>query len=106
MEHAYSILMYLFAGALLLYAGLLAVSNDAKLIPRNSAVKMTDQKRYATQFAKVIALTALAPALSGIAGLWNGLFAGVVLVAGFVICIRAGVRLMDDTWNTTDEENE
>lgn len=69
MEHAYSILKFLFAGALLLYAGLLAVSNDAKLILRNSAAKMTDHKRYATQFTKVIALTALAPALSGVAGL-------------------------------------
>ena len=107
MEYAYSILMFCFAGMLLLYAGLLALTKDAGLIPRSEAVEMRDKKAYARQFAKVMALVALAPVLSGLVALapWLSALTGVVgahvaaflvLVLAFVGCIRVGVRLMRD----------
>ena len=107
MEYAYSILMFCFAGMLLLYAGLLALTGDVGLIPRNELVKMKDKKAYARQFAKVIALVALAPVLSGLVVMvpWLSALTSVVaahvaaflvLVLAFVGCIRVGVWLMRD----------
>ena len=43
MEHAISILLFLFAGLLLLYAGLIAATKSADLIPRDYAAKKAVQ---------------------------------------------------------------
>ena len=77
------------------------------MIPRNEAVKMKDKKAYARQFAKVIAVVALAPLLSGLVAIFPGLSAltgvlgahlaaAAVLVLAFIGCIRVGVWLMRD----------
>ena len=75
------ILMFIFSGAILLYALLLAWTKDVGLIRRSYAAKMKDRKKYAVQFAKVLALTSIAPALTGMAGFVteNGLCMGVPL---------------------------
>ena len=61
MEHAYSILMFCFAGALLLYGILLVATKDSGLIPRADSAEMKDKKAYAAQFGKVICATSLMP---------------------------------------------
>ena len=95
MEYAFSILMICFAGALLLYAGLLALTKDANLIPKAHAVQMKDEKAYAVQLAKVIALVATAPLHGGIVGLFLGPgVAAVVVLLGLVLCIWLGTGLM------------
>ena len=57
MEYGYSILMGIFAGALLLYAGLMALTKDYKMLPyrARTSVKPKNPKKYMTQLAKVIA---------------------------------------------------
>ncbi len=95
----YSILMFLFAGGMLLYAALLGATKDYKLIMRYWVTKPKDKRAYAAQFAKLIALVACAPALSGIVGLFgdsDGIvwIALAVLFAGLVAAIAFGVRLM------------
>ena len=100
MEYAYSILMFCFSGAILIYAGLIAPGN-VELIRNYWAVKMKDRKAYARQFAKLLALTALAPLLSGIVALICGpdrlpLLPVVVLIVGTIVCIKTGLRFMRD----------
>ena len=74
MEQGFSILMFIFSGALLLYAVLLAITKDYDMLPRRGAVpvKPENRKEYTFQISKVIALTALAPAAGGLAGLYYG----------------------------------
>lgn len=98
MEHAYSIFMLIFTGAILIYAGLLALTKDYNMLPYHSrvSVKPKDPKRYTRQLAKVVALVALAPALSAIVGFWSLTAAFIVLIVGAVIFIWLGTKLMKD----------
>jgi len=95
MEHALSILMIALSAGLFLYAGLIALDKTMALVPKSHAVGPKDKKAYARQFAKVLAVCALAPAAAGLVGLLAGnavLF--ITLIAGFIICIWIGTRLM------------
>ena len=89
-----SILMFAFSGGLLLYAALLYLSKDVNMIPRSDAAKIADKRRYATQFAKVIALVALAPAYAGIVGLFSSFWGMVALFAQMILAIFLGTKLM------------
>lgn len=106
MEHAISILLFLFAGLLLLYAGLIAATKSTDLIPRDYAAKMEDKKRYAVQFAKVLAAVSLAPAIGGAAGLilGNGA-AAVVTLAAFVLILWRASRWMDGEKRKASEKS-
>lgn len=99
MEYAYSILMGIFAAALLLYAGMMALTKDHTMLPYRArhSVKPKNPRVYMTQLAKVVALVALAPALSALAGLWSLLAALIVLLAGFVVFLWLGTKLMRKT---------
>ena len=90
----FSILMFMFSGGLLLYAAILYLSKDVNMIPRNYAVKVTDKHRYATQFAKVIALVALAPAYGGIVGLFSTFWGLVAMITQMILAIYLGTKLM------------
>lgn len=95
MDHAYSILMFCFAGALLLYGILLFATKDINLVPRSSSAKFSDGKTYARQFGKIIMATSLVPLSSGLIA-WNGrvAFGLVVLVIGFIACIWESTRMI------------
>ena len=96
MEYGYSILMGIFACALLLYAGLMAIFKDYKMIPLRArqSVKPKNEKKYMAQFAKVIALAACAPALSAVAGLWNMIAAIALLIAAGVFFIWLATKIV------------
>lgn len=97
MENGYSILMLLFALALLLYAALMGLTRDVGLIPKMGAVKVKNPRRYAWQFSKTLACVALAPAVSALAGLRYGPGVGaLVLIPAMVVAIRRGIRFMRD----------
>ena len=55
MEHGFSILMFFFAGALLLYAGLMALTKDYKMLPYRArqSVKPKNSEKYMVQLAKM-----------------------------------------------------
>ena len=89
----FSILMFCFSGAILLYAGLLALTKDYQLIPRNHATDPKDKRAYAAAFARVMAVVALAPLSGGIYGLFNVALGLVALLVSFPVCIWIGVRL-------------
>ena len=90
------IFMLIFSGAILFYAILLAWTKDVGLIRRSYAAKMNDRKKYAVQFAKVLALTAVAPALTSLAGFVteNVLFFGATFVLSLIVCVRIGIKLI------------
>lgn len=96
MEYGYSILMGIFAGLILFYAGLMALTKDYKMLPLRARVSVQpkDEKRYMKQLAKVVALVALAPALSALTGLWNMIAALIVLVVSAVVFIWLGTKIM------------
>ena len=95
-DYGYSVLMAIFAAALLLYAGLMAVFKDYKMLPYRSraSVKPKNEKKYMTQLSKIVALVSLSPALSALVGLWNIAAAVVVLIAAFIVLIFFGSKLM------------
>ena len=96
MEHGYSILMAIFAAAILIYAGLMALTKDYNMLPLRAtqSVKPKDPKKYMTQLAKVVALVSISPVLSALAALWN-MFAGVaVLIGSMVLFIWIGTKIM------------
>lgn len=100
MEYAYSILMFCFAGGILLYAALMS-SGDASMIRRLYAAKVKDKKAYAKQFAKVLALVSLAPLSSGVAALIVDInrrpFPPVItLIVVFIACMQKGVKMMEE----------
>ena len=96
MEYGYSILMGIFAGALLLYAGLMALTKDYKMLPyrARTSVKPKKPKKYMTQLSKVIARVACSPALSALAGLWNMVAALIVLIGAGVLFIWLGTKIV------------
>lgn len=95
MENGYSVIMLIFSGALLLYAGLMALTKDYTLLPLRvrRAVKPKNRKQYVIMLSKIIALVATAPSLSALVGFWNIWAALVVLIAGTAAAIWLGIRL-------------
>ena len=96
MEYGFSILMFCFSALLLIYAGLIYKGNTG-LIRRLWAAKIKDKKAYARRFAKILALTALAPLFSSIVALLvdieqSPLFVVMTLILGVIAAIWFGVR--------------
>ena len=94
MEQAFSYLTLAFGGMLLLYAGLLRLTKDVSMIPRNKSAKLRDPKGYAKTFSGLILFLALA----FVSGGWVGLFAGpgigaAVLAVCLILAIWLDVRL-------------
>ncbi len=97
LEYGYSVLMGIFSAMILLYAGFAAIFKDYRILPlrvRVSVAKPKNEKKYMTQFAKMLALVALSPALSALAGLWNMAVALIVLIVSAVFFIWLGSRIM------------
>ncbi|MBQ1411439.1 MAG: hypothetical protein IIY94_09205 [Oscillospiraceae bacterium] len=94
MEQAFSYMTIAFGAALLLYAGLLWLTKDVNLIPKNRTAAIRDPKHYAQSFALLILFLALA----FISGGWVGLFAGpgigaITMAVCLVFAIWLDVRL-------------
>ena len=94
MEEAFTYLTIAFGVGLLLYAGLLLLTKDVNMIPRNQAAKIPDPKQYAKTFGMLIFFLAMA----FLSGGWVGLFAGpgagaVALAVCLILAIWLDVRL-------------
>ena len=97
MEYGFSILMFCLAGGMLLYALLLYTEKKRPdlLIPRRV---YTSKKNwavpYARKLAKIVALCAVSPLLTGVVGLFaKPLIAGIVLVLTLILFIWLGIRV-------------
>lgn len=95
MEHGYSYLMFLLTAGMIIYAALVR-ADGYDLIPKAWAVNPKDKKAYAKEFSNALFLTACAPLLSGIIGLFgsSGIINGIavfVLIISFILLMKAGI---------------
>ena len=99
-HYAIAVLMFCFAGMLLLYAALLALIRDPKMIPRHYAANMKNKKAYCVQLAKVIALVSLAPLELGLISLLGHPGIGALVGLGqFIFSLWGGTKLMRSVTN-------
>ena len=96
MDNGFSILMLIFAGAILLYAALMALTKDYKMLPVRAqvSVKPKNPKKYMTQLAKAVALVAVPVALGGLIGLWNAMVGLIAMILGVGFCLWLATRIM------------
>jgi len=96
MDHGFPILMFIFAAALLIYAAILAVKKDYKMLPYRAqiSVKPKNPKAYTLQLAKVVALVGLAVAAGAAVALWDQLIGAIVILAGVIAAIWAGTKIV------------
>ena len=96
MEQGFGILMLIFAAAIFLYAALLAITKDYRLLPYKAtlSVKPKNPKAYTFQLSKVIALVALSIAVGAAIALWKPAIGAVIMVAGAILAIWAGTKIM------------
>lgn len=98
MEYAFSFVTLGFGGLLLLYALLLRVTLDVRLIPHASAATIKNPRAYARTVADLLALLALAFLTGGWVGLYAGALVGaLVWLASLCAAIWLCVRLWKNT---------
>ena len=87
---------FLFSGVLLLYAFLLAITKDYKMLPYRAQVpvKPKNPKKYTVQLAKVVALVTLGIAIGAEVGMWNMAAGAVVMVACVIAAIWFGTKIV------------
>ena len=95
MDFAFSIIMFCFSGAILLYALLLALTKDMTMLQRRYRVSadIKDKKAYALMLAKIIAFVGISPLLAAIVGLISPAAGAAVFVISLILLIWLGVRL-------------
>jgi len=91
----FSMLMFCFSGALFLYAVLLYMTKDYKLISYDYTLKTDDKNAYARQVAEIVALVAVAPAHCGYVALFSMGWSVVVLVVEMVLAIWVETKIME-----------
>ena len=90
--------MFIFAGAILLYALLLAVTKDYKMLPYRAriSVKPKNPKKYTVQLAKVVTLVAAGIAIGAGVGLWNMAVRAIVMIVCVIAAIWLGTKMVKD----------
>ncbi len=102
MEYAFYFVTFGFGGALLLYAILLRLTLDVRMIPKSWAAEMKDPKNYAKTVSHIITFLALAFLAGGWVGVYaRPLFGFLTLVVCLVLAIWLSVRL----WRSPNNKN-
>lgn len=96
MDYGYSVLMACFSAGILIYAGLMALTKDYKILPFRSrqSVKPKDPKSYMIKLSKAVALVSLAPLISALIGLFNIPLAVAALIGFMILFIWIGTKIM------------
>ena len=96
MDQGFSILMFIFAAVLLLYAAIMAITKDYNMLPYKAtvSVKPKNPKKYMVQLAKIVALVALAIAAGAAVALWNMGVGAIVLIAGVIAALWGGTTII------------
>ena len=68
MEYALYFVCFIFGGALLLYAVLLALTRNIRLVPRTYSAKIPDKEAYCKKIASFVAMVSLALLAAGSLG--------------------------------------
>jgi L-lactate permease len=102
MEYALYFITFGFGGALLLYAILLRLTLNVRLLPRYNAVQMKDPKAYVKTFSHIIAFLALALLAGGWVGTYAGPLIGLVVTA---VCLALAIWLSVRLWRSNQNKN-
>ncbi len=96
MDHGFSILMFIFAGALLLYAALMAITKDYNMLPFRArvSVKPKNPEKYMVQLAKIVALVAIMIAVGAAIALWKAAVGGLVMVVCVIAALWCGTKII------------
>ena len=88
-ESAFSVFMFIFAGAIFFYAALMAITKDYKMLPYRARVyvKPKNPEKYMIQLAKIVALVGLAIAVGAAVALWNHAVGAIVMIVGVVVVL-------------------
>ena len=94
----YSIFMLIFAAVILIYAAVLAVTRDEKMLPLQvqASLKRTNRKEYIFRLSKCIAIVSLAPAAAAVVGIWSDIGMLIAFVVVLILCLWIDTRLMKD----------
>ena len=94
MDHNFSIMFLIFAGAILLYAALLAITKDYNLLPYRAqvSVKPKNPKKYTLQLARVVALVGVAIGAGAVLSLWHAVLGIVIMIGGTIASIWYGTK--------------
>ena len=98
MDQYASVFMFIFAGLLLLYALLLAVTKDYKKLPSRAQIPVQPKnpEKYTVQLAKVVALVAAGIAIGAGVSLWNLAVGAVVMIVCIIAAIWTGTKIVKD----------
>ncbi len=102
MEYAFSFVTLGFGGMLLLYAALLRLTQDVRMIPRSWAAEMKDPKAYARTVSHIIAFLSLALLTAGWVGLYAGPTIGLLALVG---CLALAIWLCIRLWKSSNNKN-
>ena len=96
MDQNFSIFMFIFAGAVLLYALILGITKDYNMLPYRAcvSVKPKNSKKYAVMLAKAIALVAAAIALGAAVSLWNISVGVILMLVGTIAALWASTKIV------------
>ena len=96
MDHNYSILFLIFAAAILLYAALMAITKDYRMLPywSRGSVKPKDPKKYMVQLSKVVAMVGLAIGVGAAVSFWNGAVGVVIMIVGTIGALWYGTKIV------------
>ncbi len=96
MENGFPIFMLIFAGAILLYAALMAVTKDYKMLPYRArvSVKPKNPEKYMVQLAKIVALVAVMIAAGAVIALWNAAVGAVVMIIGVIAALWCETKII------------
>ena len=96
MDHSFSILFLIFAAAILLYAALMAITKDYRILPYRSlvSVKPKNPKKYMVQLSKVVALVGVAIGAGAAVSFWSAGIGVVIMVAGTIGAIWYGTKIV------------
>ncbi len=96
MEQGFSVFMFIFAGTLLFYAALMAITKDYKMLPYRArvSVKPKDPAKYMIRLAKIVALTALAVALGAAVALWKSAVGAIVMLVGVIAVLWFSTKMI------------
>lgn len=96
MDRNFSILFFIFAAAILLYAALMAVTKDYKMLPFRArvSVKPKNPEKYMVQLAKAVALVGAAIGIGAAVSLWNAAAGVIVMIAGTLAALWCGTKIV------------
>ncbi len=91
-----SIVLFVFSGALLIYAGITALIKSI-IVPLNRRSSVQNvTKEYAKQFAKLIAFLAISPFVGGIFGLFIEItiIPVIIFFVLFIVLMIVGIKVI------------